>query len=163
MRDRRLERAQRGTVLAMHVCCTRFPAAMTHRTVLILIALVVGVPALAGRVRQRLNYLETYTTDRCTTCHVAINDEEFSVEQLAQKLERALPAINEELQRKGLATVNIPTPPAAEDESTLPVGRVTEFWADLTKTQQDDYFGALLSEVNSYLALPRFRQGALIA
>ncbi len=102
-------------------------------------------------VRQRLNYLETYTTDRCTTCHVAINDEEFSVERLAQKLERSLPAINEELQRKGLATVNIPTPPAGEDESTLPVGRVTEFWADLTKTQQDDYFGALLSEVNSYL------------
>ena len=28
-------------------------------------------------VRQRLNYLETYTTDRCTTCHVAIDDPEF--------------------------------------------------------------------------------------
>jgi len=102
-------------------------------------------------VRQRLNYLETYTTDRCTTCHVAIDDEEFSVERLAQKLERSLPAINEALQREGLATVSIPTPPAGADGAALPAGRVTEFWADLTKTQQADYFGALLSEVNSYL------------
>jgi len=103
-------------------------------------------------VRQRLNYLETYTTDRCTTCHVAIDDEEFSVEQLARKLERALPAINEELQRKGLKAVNIPAPLQALDGSTLPAGRVTEFWSDLTREEQKGYFDALLSSVNAYLA-----------
>ena len=30
------------------------------------------------------------------------------------------------------------------DGATLPVGRVTEFWAELTRQQQDDYFAALL-------------------
>lgn len=102
-------------------------------------------------VRQRLNYLETYTTDRCTTCHVAIDDPEFSKERLAQKLERSIPAINEELQRRGLPTVNMPPPPSAKDGSTLPAGRVTEFWTDLTRSQQDAYSDALLHEVNTYL------------
>lgn len=102
-------------------------------------------------VRQRLNYLETYTTDRCTTCHVAIDDPEFSKERLAQKLERSLPGINEELQRESKATVGVPTPPAGPDGATLPVGRVTDFWDVLTKEQQDDYFEALLSSVNKYL------------
>jgi len=112
-------------------------------------------------VRQRLNYLETYTTDRCTTCHVAIDDPEFSQERLAQKLERSLPGINEALQRRSadappdeerLTSVPIPAPPSGPDGATLPTGRVTEFWELLTREQQNAYFEALLSSVNLYLA-----------
>ncbi len=53
-------------------------------------------------VHQELNYLRTYTTDRCTTCHVAIDDRAFSRDVLARRFERALPAMNECIQRTGL-------------------------------------------------------------
>ncbi len=102
-------------------------------------------------VRQRLNYLETYTTDRCTTCHVAIDNPDFSQERLAQKLERSVPAINEALLRDGKPAVTMPPPPAGADGATLPVGRVTEFWAELSEEARDNYFDALLKQVNDYL------------
>ena len=103
-------------------------------------------------VRQRLNYLESYTTDRCTTCHVAIDDPEFSKERLASKLERSLPGINEALQRLGHDPLDPPPPPVvASTGETLPVGRVTEFWNELSDEQRGAYFEALLDLVNDYL------------
>ena len=104
-------------------------------------------------VRQRLNYLESYTTDRCTTCHVAIDDPAFSKNQLARKLERALPGVSEEMRRRGLEPFDMPEPPIVSGGDTpLPAGRVTEHWNELTDTQQDDYFDGLLARVNGYLA-----------
>lgn len=104
-------------------------------------------------VRQRLNYLETYTTDRCTTCHVAIADPEFSPDRLARKLERSIPGISEELQRRGRPAVNYPAPPklVGADE-VLPEGQVTQHWDKLNPGQQQEYFDALLAIVNDYLA-----------
>jgi len=103
-------------------------------------------------IRQRLNYLESYTTDRCTTCHVAIDDPEFSKDRLAQKLERSLPGVVEEMQRQGLGTVTAPAPPTVEgSDKPLPEGRVTEHWDRLTRKQQDAYFTELLKIVNNYL------------
>ena len=103
-------------------------------------------------VRQRLNYLESYTTDRCTTCHVAIDDPEFSKAKLARKLERSLDGINEALQRMGRDRVSPPPPPVVEGSRiTLPTGRVTDHWDELTPSQQDAYFDALLSQANAYL------------
>ncbi|MEK7755658.1 MAG: hypothetical protein AAB385_00390, partial [Planctomycetota bacterium] len=105
-------------------------------------------------VRQRLNYLESYTTDRCTTCHVAIDDPEFSQERLARKLERSLPGISEAMQRMGHPAAASPVPPAVEGKGTaLPEGRVTEHWDELTKKQQNAYFDELLKLVNGYLKL----------
>jgi cbb3-type cytochrome oxidase cytochrome c subunit len=101
-------------------------------------------------IRQELNYLETYTTDRCTTCHVAIDDPEFSKDRLASKLERSLAGINDELQRNNRDPLDPPTPPVVWGDP-LPPGRVTEFWGRLSRTQQDDYFEALLAIVNRYL------------
>jgi cytochrome c2 len=103
-------------------------------------------------VRQRLNYLEGYTIDRCTTCHVAIDDPDFSRENLARKLERSIPGINEELQRQGAAPLDPPTPPVVRDRGVaLPAGGVTDHWAELTADQQEAYFEALLALVNEYL------------
>jgi len=103
-------------------------------------------------VRQRLNYLETYTTDRCTTCHIAIDDPEFSRERLARKLERSLEGINDELERMGMAPYEPPAPPVlAQGGVTLPSGTVTEHWEELTPGQQTEYFDALLGTVNDYL------------
>ena len=105
-------------------------------------------------VRQQLNYLETYTTDRCTTCHIAIDDPEFSKDQLARKLERSLPGINEALQRLGHQPFEFPTPPElAAGDQALAVGRVTEHWGELTESQQEAYFDDLLTLVNKYLSL----------
>ena len=103
-------------------------------------------------VRQRLNYLESYTTDRCTTCHIAIDDPEFSKEQLAKKLERSLPGISEAMQRMGEAPTDPIDPPlVAATGVKLPAGTVTEHWSELDKAQQDAYFAALLTKVNTYL------------
>lgn len=103
-------------------------------------------------VHQRLNYLETYTTDRCTTCHVAANDPEFARDVLAMKLESSLPGINEALQRMGEQPMDPPAPPVvASSGETLPAGRVTDFWNLLTRDQQDGYFEVLLGQVNNYL------------
>jgi mono/diheme cytochrome c family protein len=103
-------------------------------------------------VRQRLNYLESYTTDRCTTCHIAIDDPEFSKDRLAQKLERSIPGISEAMQRMGLSPIDPPAPPAlASGSVVLTAGRVTERWKDLAQKQQDEYFEALLRLVNNYL------------
>ncbi len=98
-------------------------------------------------VRQRLNYLETYTTDRCTTCHIAIDDPEFSKDRLARKLERSLPGINEALQRMG----EQPMSPPIVAGLKLPEGPVTDHWDELSREQQGTYFESLLDKVNSYL------------
>lgn len=102
-------------------------------------------------VRQRLNYLETYTTDRCATCHVAIQDPDFSKERLAARFERSISGINEQLQRIGKTPIPIPPAPKSADGRTIPDGRVTEHWKELGKKDQDAYFDALLALVNGYL------------
>ncbi|MCH7808365.1 MAG: c-type cytochrome, partial [Planctomycetes bacterium] len=105
-------------------------------------------------VRQGLNYLETYTTDRCTTCHIAINDPDFSLGHLATKLEDALPGINEALRQLGHEPFETPLPPVLEaDGKTLPAGAVTEHWDELSHEQQDAYFATLLELVNRYMEL----------
>ncbi|MHC4696843.1 MAG: hypothetical protein ACYTFA_08885 [Planctomycetota bacterium] len=105
-------------------------------------------------VRQRLNYLDSYTTDRCITCHVAIDDPEFSKDRLAKKLERSLPGINEALQRMGESPSVPPDPPVAQSVGeALPRGHVTEHWEEITSEQQDAYLGELLGRVNNYLTL----------
>lgn len=105
-------------------------------------------------VRQRLNYLESYTTDRCTTCHVAIDDPEFSADVLAKKLERSIPGVSEAMQRLGHPAVDYPAPPQlAGGGDPLPIGQVTEHWHRLNATQQKAYFDALLALVNHYLSV----------
>ena len=104
-------------------------------------------------VRQRLNYLESYTTDRCTTCHVAIGDPEFSRERLAARIEKAIPGVNEELQRRGQAAMDFPAPPVLSDPKARPLaaGEVASHWNELSRKQQDEYFDALLATYNKYL------------
>lgn len=106
-------------------------------------------------VKQRLNYLEGYTTDRCTTCHVAIDDPEFSRETLARKLEETLDGVRQEMVRTGLTPVEYPTPPvpAKKPGATLKPGEVTDHWAELSLDQQKAYFTALRDSVNQYLRM----------
>lgn len=105
------------------------------------------------QIRQPLNYLETYTTDRCVTCHVGIADPEFSMERLARKFEAALPAINEALQRAGQGPLDPPPVPKLESGEAVvgDGGLVTDHWDELTRSQQKEYFEGLLAGVNQYL------------
>ncbi|MCH8251438.1 MAG: c-type cytochrome [Planctomycetes bacterium] len=105
-------------------------------------------------VRTNLNYLVTYTTDRCMTCHVSIDDPSFSMENLARQFERSLPAIDEELQRLGEPPIEWPPVPVLEGrgDAKLAKGRVTDHWKELTHAQQSEYFDALLATVNGYFA-----------
>ncbi len=104
-------------------------------------------------VRQELNYLQTYTTDRCTTCHVSISDKTFTFENLARRFERALPSINEALTAAGQPTVNSPPVPelAGDDVPKLKTGQVTDFWGYLSVEQKETYFSQLKETVNAYL------------
>lgn len=103
-------------------------------------------------VRQRLNYLDSYTTDRCTTCHIAIDDPAFSKDVLAKKLEQSLPGIDDELTRRGEQPLGpLPPPNHPKTGKALPAGSVTTYWDELTKQQQDEYFEALADRVNGYL------------
>ena len=102
-------------------------------------------------VRQELNYLQTYTTDRCTTCHICIQDPEFSKERLVAKLEEALPSINEILQGTDQPPLEFPTPPTLPGSGQeLPPGQISKRWAELEPQQQDLYFTELLETVNGY-------------
>lgn len=107
------------------------------------------------QVRQQLNYLETYTTDRCVTCHVGIADPEFSMDRLARKFENSLPAINEALQRDGQSPLDPPAVPklSSGEAAALVAGQVTEHWDQLSPVQQKEYFQSLLERVNKYLTL----------
>ncbi len=107
-------------------------------------------------IRQELNYLQTYTTDRCTTCHVSIDDKNFTLGNLARRFERALPAIGEAMQREGLdppVNPDIPTLVMDGDDEApeLVAGKVTEHWNLLSDEQRDGYFHDLLEIVNIYL------------
>ncbi|HEY3242148.1 MAG TPA: hypothetical protein VGM03_02260 [Phycisphaerae bacterium] len=103
-------------------------------------------------VRQRLNYLESYTTDRCTTCHIAIDNKLFTQEALAKRLEHALPAINEQRIKDGKTPLPAPEPPPLKDVKPADVlGKVTNYWAVLDKTQRNLYYKRLLATVNLYL------------
>ncbi len=104
-------------------------------------------------VRQELNYLQTYTTDRCTTCHIAIDDGSFTRQELARRFERALPAVNEANQRLGNPTLPYPPLPqlTGDEAPELVDGHVTQYWNFLDNDQRETYFEELLDRVNVYL------------
>ncbi|MCH8885694.1 MAG: CoA transferase, partial [SAR324 cluster bacterium] len=116
-----------------------------------------------------LNYLATYTTDRCTTCHIAIDDPAFSRENLARRLEASLPAIEEALARDNAtdSAFAYPSVPAslvaplgaeaserareAHDTKVAALtGKVVDHWPTLSDTERKVYFSALLAVVNDY-------------
>jgi cytochrome c551/c552 len=103
-------------------------------------------------VRQRLNYLESYTTDRCTTCHVAIDNKLFTQEALAKRLEHAIPAINEKRIQEGKSPLPLPEPPKLKDVKPADMlGKVTNYWPVLDPTLRNQYYQRLLATVNLYL------------
>lgn len=105
-------------------------------------------------VRQELNYLQSYTTDRCVTCHIAIDNRDFTMEALTARLERGIPSINEHLASLGRPTLSLPEPPVLEGEDApkLKFGEVADAWRRLNRAQQSTYFDALVAAVNKYLA-----------
>ncbi|MBU0717157.1 MAG: c-type cytochrome, partial [Planctomycetes bacterium] len=106
-------------------------------------------------VRQQLNYVETGTTERCTTCHAAIDNAAFAEAELAATLEAALPAVNDALEHLGYDRPGFPAPPPVkrDDGATFDVGRVTEHWDWLDDSERQAYLATLLEVTNEYLRI----------
>ncbi len=59
-------------------------------------------------VRRPLNFLDTYETDRCQTCHIAIDRKEFTEEELVVSVLLSLAAINTERVSQGRDLIPLP-------------------------------------------------------
>ncbi|MCH8964619.1 MAG: c-type cytochrome [Planctomycetes bacterium] len=111
---------------------------------------------VAMGVKSKLNFLEGYKVDRCTTCHVVIDDENFSQQNLAAQFERAIPALNEALARSGgssnAPTITMPEPPVIYGLRPDQLkGRVAEYWEQVSREDREAYFAQLQAGVNAYL------------
>lgn len=98
-------------------------------------------------VRVDLNFVESHQTDRCTTCHVAIDNRDFSKENLSVRLESAISSINEKLRNEGKPPLRPPVVPGRED---LEPGQVAGAWDSLTADEQDAFFDAVVHEINRF-------------
>ncbi len=98
-------------------------------------------------VRVEFNFLQSYATDRCMTCHVAIADKNFTKENLARRLEKAIGAANEELKRQGEPLLTQPLVAGRED---LTAGQVGKSWRTLNDEQQETFFKQVVDQINVY-------------
>ncbi len=100
-------------------------------------------------VRRELNFVQADTVDRCTTCHLVIASENFTKEQFARRLEKAISSINEQRQIEGKPEL---VPPAVEGRGDLAPGDIARAWRTLTEEQQNTFFDALLERINGFQA-----------
>ncbi len=111
---------------------------------------------VAHDVKTKLNFLEGYQVDRCTTCHVVIDDKNFSEEALVDRFEKFIPAIQEELAREGQSdapVIELPDPPTVFGFTPEQLrGNVSTHWAAVDEDEGNAYFTALQDAVNGYLA-----------
>ena len=98
-------------------------------------------------VRLELNFLQSYSVDRCMTCHVAIDDKNFTKQNLARELEEAIFAINDKLAKERRRLL---TPPLIENREDIEAGGVAAAWETLTDAQRDTFFDAVVKEVNKF-------------
>lgn len=98
--------------------------------------------AVLPDVRLDVNFMDTYVTDRCQTCHVAIDDPQFTRAGLAAKFEQAAGAINEHLAREGRDPLPFPLAPQRQNGP-----------GNLSGPQGDEYLAQLSAQVNAYLSM----------
>ncbi len=111
---------------------------------------------VAQDVKSKLNFLEGYRVDRCTTCHVVIDDVNFTHKNLVAQFEQAIPAIAEALAKSnpaaGAVSVAMPEPPKVYGLSDQQLrGQVAVHWDRVSKQDGDAYFDELQNQVNAYL------------
>lgn len=98
-------------------------------------------------VRTELNFAQSYATDRCTTCHIEIDNPEMTRDNFAATLERALANINEQRRSAGTAPM---ASPASFGATTQPAGGRPRF-SEMNTAQKQAHIEALLQAVNAYL------------
>jgi mono/diheme cytochrome c family protein/cbb3-type cytochrome oxidase cytochrome c subunit len=81
-------------------------------------------------VRAEYNFLQSYTVDRCSTCHVGIDQKDFTRESLIRTFEQALPAINNALENQGAGRVRARTYENLDGETVAS-------WFDMGRESQD--------------------------
>lgn len=107
-----------------------------------------------GDVVQQLNYLESYRTDRCMTCHVGIDNKEYTQKALVSRMESTFPAINERLASRGRPPLDYPEAPkptAEYADAKIMSGDAARQWDKLPRDQRNAYFNGLLERINVYL------------
>ena len=107
-------------------------------------------------VRRDLHFTQTATTDRCMTCHAAIDADDLSTHRLATKLTDALLQISERIRRQNLNprsesqdsrlggwVTEVPGLPKAQDNSRI--------WPALSPVDQVSLLGDLVIDANRHL------------
>lgn len=99
-------------------------------------------------IRAEMNFAQSYSTDRCTTCHIGIDNPLMTREAFADRLHSALAAINEIRKSEGKKPLDAPAPPAQAGGGFAPTFLA---FNDMTIAQKDDYLKKLAAIVNVYL------------
>ncbi len=90
-------------------------------------------------IRSEYNFLQSYTVDRCGTCHVGIGQERFTRTSLIETFEAAIPAVSEALEREGAEPVTFAGYTNLDDET---VGS----WSALPVEDQEAWLAARLAD-----------------
>jgi len=100
-------------------------------------------------IRADFNFAQSYTTDRCTTCHYGIDNPDLMREQFADKLQTALRVINEERVTRGEKPLEAEAP-AADAKPGEAAAPMPDF-AEMTDDQKDQFLAGLTKTLNTYL------------
>ncbi len=101
-------------------------------------------------IRADFNFAQSYITDRCTTCHVGIDNPNLTREMFAEKLQTALRVVNEERVARGEKPLEANATPAADakpGDAAVP----TPAFADMNDDQKDKFLTGLTNTLNTYL------------
>lgn len=102
-------------------------------------------------IRFDYNFVDSYVTDRCTTCHVGIDDPGLTVERFAQRTSTALenPAVQESLRaaNEALRSTMLERLAKAGQQKDFATGDL----AEMNETLRGDFVRAQISAANDYL------------
>jgi len=99
-------------------------------------------------VRVDLNFVDSYATDRCTTCHVGIDNPNMTRDSFAKKLEDGLKVVNAERVGRGEKPLEAKLPTATGSDPAKPSYLA---YGDMSREQKDEYLGELSRVLNEYL------------
>lgn len=101
-------------------------------------------------VRSNLNFLDTYQIDRCQSCHIAIDNKEFTQEELVVKLALSIAAVNSGRHYPQTAVATVERGSVVTQDFTLSYGRESSDPAPTTIAPSDgsgvDFSGHVFGE-----------------
>lgn len=107
-------------------------------------------------VRRDLHFTQTATTDRCMTCHAAIDADDLSTHRLATKLTDDLLQISERIRRQNLTPQSKPWNPRLGEWAPVIAGSPRaqdngRLWPSLEPSHRYTFMCSLVSQANEHL------------